>query len=124
MTMKEFDKLSSELDKAVLDPPKHLDLVKIRQEALASLKAVDLEMAMLGMDASFKKVDMEKIMAEATAELKHMDVDKLNEEAKVSLANAHKEPEHTLAELKKINKDAIRQQLAQVRMEVEKGRRQ
>ena len=64
MTMKEFDKLSMDLDKDVFDGMKQIDLAKIEKEVRESLKQVDIDKIIKEVETSLKQVDIEKILAD------------------------------------------------------------
>lgn len=122
MTMKEFDRLTNELDKQVLDEIKQVDLAKIEKEVRESLKDVDMDKMMKDIDASLKDIDVEKIMGEVKVALSNIQLDDLNENTRQSLANAKKELEKASDEIKNIDRDAIKKELENAGRELEKSR--
>lgn len=122
MTMKEFDRLSENLDKEVLDQIKEINVEKIQEEVLASIKEVDVEKIMKEVEASLKDIDTEKILAEVKAELDNIDFKEISRTTELALTDANKEIEKALAEVGKIDKEAIRKELENAKEELEKSR--
>ena len=122
MTMKEFDKLSNDLDKEVLSSIGDINLENIEKEVRESLKEVDVEKIMKEVEASLKEINVEKIMHQALAELKNVDMVAINDETREALANAKKEMEKASEEMKKIDKEAIKVELEKAKAEVEKSK--
>ena len=122
MTMKEFDKLSADLDGQVFDGIKNFDFAKIEKEVRESLKEVDIDKILKEVETSMKEVDIEKIMADVRAELKNIDFENINKETRQALADAKKEMEKASVEMKKIDRDEIKKELENARLEVERNR--
>jgi len=122
MTMKEFDRLSENLDREITDEIKKIDLAKIEQEVRASLKDVDMDKIMKEVESSLKEIDTEKILAEVKKELDHINFEDVNNETKQALDNASKELEKAKEEIKKIDKEAIKKEMENARLEIEKSR--
>ena len=122
MTMKEFDRLSENLDKDIANELKKIDFAKIEQEVRASLKDVDIDKIMKEVEASLKEIDTKKILADVKKELDHIDFDKINIDIKQALTNANIELKKAKEEIKKIDKEAIKKEIENARLEVEKSR--
>lgn len=122
MTMKEFDRLSENLDKDIANELKKIDLAKIEEDIRASLKDVDLDKIMKEVELSLKEINSEKILADVKKELDHINLDEINAETKQALSDANKEVEKAMEEIKKIDKDAIKKEIENARLEVEKSR--
>ena len=122
MTMKEFDRISENLDRDIAKELEKVDLDKISRDVMASLHNVDFDKIMQEVTLSLKDIDTEKILAEVKKELDHIKFDELNDETRLALENAHKEMEKAMDEIKKIDKDAIKKEIENARVEVEKSR--
>ena len=124
MTMKEFDRLSENLDKDIVSELKKIDLAKIERDVKKSLKEVDVDKIMKEVELSLKDIDTKKILAEVKGEMDHINLDEINAETKFALANANRELEKAKIEIEKIDKDAIKKELENARLEVEKSRKE
>ena len=122
MTMKEFDRLSENLDKDIANELKKIDFAKIEQEVRASLKEVDLDKILKEVESSLKEIDTEKMLAEVKKGLDQIDFEKVNIDIRKELANANKELLKAQEEIKKIDKEAIKKEIENARLEVEKSR--
>lgn len=122
MTMKEFDRLSENLDKEIAEQIGRIDLQKIEAEVQAAMKEVDVEKIMKEVEESLKEVNMEKILADIKVNLENIRLDELSDVTETALAETRKELEKSMAEIRKIDKDAIRKELENSREEIEKSR--
>lgn len=120
MTMKEFNRLSEELEKDVLTELKAIDFAKIEQEIKSSLKEVDVDKVLKEVRESLKEINTEKILMDVRNELKDVKFEKISEETREALKKADKEIEAALAEVKKIDIEELKTELAKARLEVEK----
>ena len=121
MTMKEFDKLSQDLDRQVLDEIKQVDLAKIEKEVSENLQKADVDKMMKEVESSLKDIDVQKIMAGASVALKKVDLENINAETKQAFANAKQEVEKASQEMKNIDREAIKKELEHAKLEVEKS---
>ena len=124
--MKDFDKLQTQLDKALGEVDaelKGIDFTKIQKDAMeAVLKAVDLEKMMKNVELSLKNIDLEKIMADVSTSLKNIDLNFKSVEIEKALAEASREIEKAKLELKEVDKEAIKKELAKAKKEIEKSK--
>ncbi len=124
--MKDFDKLQTELDKAMgrVDAElKGIDFTKIQKDAMESaLKEVDMDKIMKNVELSLKNIDLDKMMADVSTSLKNIDLNFKSAEIEKALAEAGKELEKAKLELKEIDKEAIQQELAKAKIEIEKSK--
>lgn len=122
MTMKEFDRLSENLDKEIANQLKQIDLQKIKQDVAISLKEIDFDKIMKEVELSLKDIDTEKILADVKKEIATVKYDDISAETKLALANAQKELEKAQEEIKNINKEEIRKELENARLQLEKNK--
>lgn len=124
MTMKEFDRLSENMDKDVMEEISKIDMNKIEQEVLASLKEVDIDKILKEVEISLRDINMDEILADVKKELNEIDYDKITAETKEALVKANKEVEKAMEEVKKIDREKIKKELEEAKQEVEKSRRE
>lgn len=122
MTMKEFDRLSENLDKEIANQLKQIDLQKMEQEVAASLKSIDFDKISKEVELSLKDIDTEKILADVKKEISNIKFDEINSETKLALANAQEELAKAQDEIKKINKEEIRKEIENARVQLEKNK--
>ncbi len=122
MTMKEFDRLSEELDKDIMEEISKIDMAKIEREVLASLKEIDIDKIMKEVELSLKDIDTDKILADVKKELSEINYDEISAETKEALSKANKEVEKAMEEVKKIDREKIKKELEEAKQEVEKSR--
>ncbi len=126
ITMKDFDKLQSELDKALgkVDAElKGIDFEKIQKDAVElAMKNIDIEKIMKNVELSLKDIDLDKIMADVNSSLKNANIDYKKEDVEKALAEANKEIEKAKKEIKEIDKEAIKKEMAEAKKEIEKSK--
>ena len=126
ITMKDFDKLQTELDKALgkVDAElKGIDFSKLQKDAIAqALKEVDMDKIMKNVELSLKNIDLDKMMADVTTSLKNINLNYKSAEIEKALAEASKEIENARLELKEVDKEAIKKELAKAKIEIEKNK--
>ncbi len=125
MTMKEFDRLSENLDNEIIgigEEIKKINIDEIQQQVELSLKAVDMDKIMREAELALNKVNLDKIMADVKLSLKEVDWDKNNAEISAALKEAGEELEKAKIELKNINEDEIKKELENAKAELEKTR--
>lgn len=118
MTMKEFDQLSSDLDREIskaADEIKKVDWQSIEKQVKDALKEVDVEKIKAEVSNAIKEVDMEKINKEVTAALKEVDMDNLNVEIKNAVEEARKA-------IGNINTEEMKKEMDKAKIEIEKAR--
>ncbi len=124
ITMKDFDKLQSQLDKVLGEVDaelKGIDFTKIQKDAMESaLKAVDMEKMMKDVELSLKNIDLDKMMADVSASLKNVDLNFKSTEIEKAMAEAGREIEKAKLELKDIDKEAIKKEIEKSKLEIEK----
>jgi hypothetical protein len=126
LKMKDFDKLQTELDKAMgkVDAElKGIDFSKLQKDAIAqALKEVDMDKIMKNVELSLKNIDLDKMMADVTTSLKNITLNYKSAEIEKALAEASKEIENAKLELKEVDKEAIKKELAKAKIEIEKSK--
>ncbi len=122
MTMKEFDRLAENLDNQVAKELKNIDFAKMEQEIRSSLKEVDVEKIMKEVEGSLKEINTEKILADVKKELENINFEDVHAETKEALEKASVELDKAREEIRKINMDEIRKELANAQKEMEKSR--
>jgi chromosome segregation ATPase len=126
ITMKDFDKLQSELDKTlgkVGAELKGIDFEKLQKNAAElELKEIDMDKIMKSVELSLKSIDLEKTMAEVSSSLKDLKIDYKKEEVEKALAEATKEIDKAKLEIKEIDKETIKKELANAKKEIEKSK--
>jgi len=122
MTMKEFDRLSENLDKEIANQLKEIDLQKMEQEIAAGFKNVDFDKISKEVELSLKDIDTEKILAEVKKEISTINFDEVNAETKLALANAQEELARAQEKIRKINKEEIKKELENARVQLEKNK--
>jgi len=122
MTMKEFDNLSEQLDKTMLEAAgtlERLDMGRLLRDVNESIASIDMTKIMKEATDAVKNIDFEKIMQEVKSSLEDIDVDV---EVEKALKEAKVEIEKAKAEMSKIDTKAIEKELAGARLEIEKSK--
>lgn len=125
MTMKEFDNLSKELDKHMLDVAdqlKKIDMEAILKQSELAMKAIDVDKIMKEVELSIKDINIEKISAEAMASVKEIDLGSHTEEIEKAMKKAKEELEQAKVEMKKINTEEIKKEMENAKIELEKSK--
>ncbi len=123
MKMKDFDKLSSQLDGTILqvgDEIKKIDFDKIQKEVENSLNEVDMEKIMKNVELSLKNIDLDKMLADVRSSLKDMDWDKHSGEINKAMQEAKQELEKTRDEIYNIDTKEFKKELENAKLEIEK----
>ena len=121
MTMKEFEKLPECIDKEVLkamEEVKKIDWAAIQQQIEGAMKSVDAIKIQTEVEKALKDVDFEKISKDVTtslASLKEVDWAGVNKDIKDAM-------DEVKSELKNINKDEIKKEIDDAKLEIEKSK--
>jgi len=124
MTMKEFDNLSEQLDKTMLEAAgtlERLDMGRLLKEVNQSIASIDMTKIMKDATDAVKSIDFEKIMQDVKSSLDNIDIDL---EVEKALKDAKLEMEKAKVELSKIDSKAIEKELAEARLEIEKSKKE
>jgi hypothetical protein len=125
MKMKDFDKLNQDLNKTLSETDeqiKKIDLDKIQDDVLKSLKDIDLNKILKETERSIQKIDFDKILSDVKSSLKDLNYDDKNSEISLAMNEARKEIEKVKIEISKIDKVAIEKEIAKAKEELEKNK--
>ena len=125
MSMEDFDKMQNDLDRSLLQVNEELekmDFSKMQKDLEASLKKIDMKKIQRDVELALKNIDMEKMMAEISSSLKELKMDTRSAELEKALTEAKEKIEKANAEIKNIDKNAIKKDLEKAKKDIEKAR--
>lgn len=123
MKMKDFDKLTQDLDKTLMEvgvEMKKIDFDQIQQDVEKALKDVDMNKIMKDVESAVKNIDLDKIIDDIKSSVKDINWDEKNGEISMAMSEARKEIVKASAGIHNIDRAEIEKAMEQTKKELEK----